>query len=278
MHCQVGIGEFGTATNRGEGWAVVSLADAEAAVLAARAPALLGGRIAKFHGIEFTREAAAQYRDFLELLKDCCRAGPGAFIACSLNHEAWRAEFTAFADRVLADTLLAAGVPLDEARRAALREVVPPLFTYLRVASQVGGECTASIVLDKCDATADFNEATVAVYGHPYSLAHLAGVLYRAYRRQRFQRSPQVTRDAVRVCSDDDSFLVQAADVVGNFATAYIFSRLRKKTQAGDLKASIFRDVFADCGIDDFDHAAKFEVSGHDLRLKHSGAHTFFVS
>lgn len=278
MHCQVGIDEFGTATQRAEGWTIVALADGEAAALAAQAPALLGRGLTKFHGKEFTRKSADHYRDFLALVKERCLAGPGGFIACTLNDEQWQAEFTGFADRVMAGTFLAAGVPLDEASFAALRKVVPPLFTFLRVAAPVGGGRTASVVLDAGQATAGFNTATAAANGQTLTLAHLAGMLYRAYRTHRFPSAPQVVRDEIRVSPDDDSFLVQAADVVGNFSTAYLFSRLGKKSKANDLKAAIFHDVFADCGIADFDHAAKLEVDGDDLRLKHGGAYTLLVS
>lgn len=278
MHFQVVIDEFGTATQQAEGWTIVSLADPQAAAFVAQAPALLGGGLKKFHGKEFTRKSEARFRDFLTLLKESCREGAGGFIACTLNDEAWHAEFTGFAERVMEKSFLGAGVPLAADDLAMLRKVVSPLFTYLRVAAPVGGGHTAAVTLDDSKLTKHFNTAAVTLKGKAFTLPHLAGMLYRAYRKHQFPSSPDVPKDEVRTAPDEASFLVQAADVVGNFSTAYVFRRLGKESKANDLKASIFQDVFGEFGIDGIDHAARVEMVGDDLRLKQAGAYTFTVA
>jgi hypothetical protein len=278
MHFQAAIDEFGTATQQTEGWTIVSLADQQAAAFAAEAPVLLGGGLKKFHGKDFTRKSEDRFMAFLTLLKEKCREGPGSFITCTLNGKTWHDQFTGFAERMLEQSFLKAGVSLSEANLVILRQLVPPLFTYLRVASHVGNGHTAAVTLDDCKVTKQFNMAQVMVRGKAFSLPHLAGMLYRAYRKQQFPTSPEVMKDEIRTAPDETSPLVQAADVVGNFSTAYVFRRLGKESKANDLKAEIFHDVFGEFGIDGIDHAASVAMDGEDLRLKQPGAYTFAVA
>lgn len=278
MHFQVAIDEFGTATQKAEGWTLVALPDQHASSLVAKAPGLLGGGLTAFHGKEFTRKSEARFREFLVLLKESCRGEEGGLIACTLNDEVWQAEFTGFAERTMEGSFRGAGIVLDDAKTGMLRKVVSPLFTFQRVSARLGGNHTASIVLDEGRTTKGFNEATVDVKGVSFTLPHLAGMLYRAYRTQQFPSSPVVPRDEIRTARDDDSFLVQAADVVGNFSSAYLFHRLGKRTKANDLKAKIFEDVFGEFGVASIDHQASVEIEGDDLKLKSGGGYTFVLS
>jgi hypothetical protein len=123
-----------------------------------------------------------------------------------------------------------------------------------------------------------FNAATVSIKGIDFGLPHLAGMIYCAYRKQRFPTSPNVVKDAIQAVVDESSPLIQAADVVGNFSTAYVFRQLGKQSKANDLKAEIFHSVFGEFGIGGIDHSAHVEIIGDDLRLKHPGAYTFAVS
>lgn len=278
MNYQVAIDDFGTATQQAEGWTIVSLAEAQAAALIAEAPAIPGGGLKKFHGKDFTRKSENRFRDFLTLLKESCRAGEGGFITCTLNDPAWKAEFTGFAERVMENSFLKAGVPLTDDHLTMLRKVVSPLFTFLRVAAKVGTEHTAAITLDDSTLMKPFNTAAVTMKGKEFTLPHLAGMLYRAYRKHHFPTSPEVVRDEIRTAADESSPLVQAADVVGNFSSAYLFRKLGKESKANDLKAQIFEDVFGEFGIAQVDHLASVEIVGEDLRLKKQGAYTFVVA
>jgi hypothetical protein len=278
MKFQAAIDDFGTATKQADGWTIVSLADQQATEFIAEAPALLGGGLSKFHGKEFTRKSEDRYRAFLDLLKKKCGEGQDSFIACTLNGNGWHEEFTAFAERLLEQSFLNTGVPLTDEQLAMLRQLAPPLFTYLRVARHVGRGHIVDITLDDSDLMKHFNAAQVTINGKEFGLSHLAGMVYRAYHKQRFQTSPVVTKDEIRTAADETSPLVQAADVVGNFSTAYVFNRLGKESKANDLKAKIFHDVFGEFGIDGIDHAASVEMVGDDLRLKQPGAYTFTVA
>lgn len=278
MHLQVGIDEFGTATQESEGWAIVCLAEPQATAFAAESPALLSGGLKKFHGKDFTRKSEGPFRDFLTLLKVKCGESPCNFITCTLNSKSWHVEFTGFAERVLEQSFLKTGVAIPDPALAMLRQVVSPLFTYLRVGAHVGGEHTAAISLDDNKVMKQFNAATVPIKGKDVTLPHLAGMLYRAYRKQRFPSSPNIVKDTIQTAPDESSPLIQAADVVGNFSTAYVFNRLGKQSKANDLKAKIFHSVFGEFGIDGIDHSAHVEMIGDDLRLKDPGAYTFAVA
>ncbi len=278
MDFQVGMDEFGTATQESEGWTVVCLAEPQATAFTLEAPALLSGGLKSFHGKDFTRRSEGPFRDFLTLLKVKCGESTGNFITCTLNGKSWHKEFIGFAERVLEQSYLKAGVTIPDPELAMLRQIVSPLFTYLRVAAHVGGEHTVAFSLDDSKLMKLFNAATVSVKEKDLGLPHLAGMLFRAYRKQQFPSSPNVIKDAIQTVPDENSPLIQAADVVGNFSTAYVFSRLGKHSKANDLKAEIFHSVFGEFGIDGIDHSAHVELVGDDLRLKHNGAYTFAVA
>lgn len=278
MDFQVGMDEFGTATQESEGWTIVCLAEPQATAFTLEAPALLSGGLKSFHGKDFTRKSAGPFRDFLTLLKVKCEESPGNFIACTLNGKSWHENFTGFAERMLEQSFLKAGVAIPEPELAMLRQVVTPLFTYLRVAAHVGGEHTGAFSRDDSKVMQQFNAATVPIKGKEFRLPHLAGMLFRAYRKQQLPSSPNIVKDAIQTVPDENSPLIQAADVVGNFSTAYVFNRLGKQSKANDLKAKIFHSVFGEFGIDGIDHSAHVEIAGDDLRLKHPGAYTFAVA
>ena len=106
MHFQVGIDDFGTATQESEGWTIVCLPEPQAVAFADEAPALLAGGLKKFHGKDFSRKSEGPFRDFLMLLKTKCEESNGGFITCTLNSKNWHGEFTAFAERVLEQSFL----------------------------------------------------------------------------------------------------------------------------------------------------------------------------
>src|SRR5690606_6409005 len=128
------------------------LAEPQATALTNEAPALLSGGLKSFHGKDFTRKSEGPFRDFLTLLKVKCGESPSNFITCTLNGKSWHEEFTGFAERVLEQSFSEAGVAIPELELAMLRQVVSPLFTYLRVAAHVGGEHSAAISLDDSEA------------------------------------------------------------------------------------------------------------------------------
>jgi hypothetical protein len=148
MHFQVGIDDFGTATQESEGWTIVCLAESQATAFAAETPALFGGGLTKFHGKDFTRKSEDRFRGFLMLLKEKCGESPGNFITCTLNGKNWHEKFTGFSERVLEQSFLKSGVAIPPAELTMLRQIVSPLFTYLRVSAHIGNEHTAAISLD----------------------------------------------------------------------------------------------------------------------------------
>ena len=91
MDFQVGIDDFGTATQESEGWTIVCLAKPQATALMDEAPALLSGGLKSFHGKDFTRKSEGPFRDFLTLLKVKCGESAGNFITYTLNGKSfWR--------------------------------------------------------------------------------------------------------------------------------------------------------------------------------------------
>jgi hypothetical protein len=100
--------------------------------------------------------------------------------------------------------------------------------------------------------------------------SHLLKFFYEAYRKRQFSNSPPLTENGIKALWDEESYLIQAADVFGNFALSYVFKCLGKKSNTNDLKAKLFFEVFRE-QIQLFDFAPEFQIQGNDLVKKTEG-------
>lgn len=99
----------------------------------------------------------------------------------------------------------------------------------------------------------------------------------RAYGKEQFPNAPEIIRDGIKVCPDENSFLVQAADIIGNFATAFAFKKLGKSSRTNDLKCSVFEEVFGDI-LDASNLPDSIVLNGDDLVLaKGTASFTFSI-
>jgi hypothetical protein len=270
----VGIDDFGTATKELCGWTIACLAEDRIEAFVNTVNGLLPRGMDQFHGKGFSRRVAGEYGEFLRQLKHTCEAVSGSFIACTLNNPVWKDDFTSFANRIMEQTFTKIGISLSAEQTAALRQIVSPLFTFLRMSSRMGAEHEVVIFIADDQVTKGFGEMSVSVAGSSVPLSHLAVELCNAYRTQVFPDAPRVATNGVRIVHAADAPIVQAADVVGNFSTAFLFRHLGKQSKTNNLKAEIFHSTFSDCGIDGIPHEQMLEADGDDLRLKGDGAYT----
>jgi hypothetical protein len=77
-------------------------------------------------------------------------------------------------------------------------------------------------------------------------------------------------RNGVAVVDDNKSFLIQAADVFGNFTLATLFVKLGVASKLRLKKSEILDDAFGNI-LEPADYSAKCQLQGTDLELLHDG-------
>jgi len=100
-----GLDDVATERQLTSGWSFAVLPEAAANRFTGAAQKLLPANRTEFHAKEFDTSSAAErkaYSDFLRLLCQEVEATPGSLLACSLNDKSWSANFTGFAERLVA--------------------------------------------------------------------------------------------------------------------------------------------------------------------------------
>lgn len=270
-----GIDDIGTMTGKCQGWTFVSFDAVFKSEFDRSAQLILTkSRLNSFHGKEFKRKKLDYYVEFLELIRRTLEKSNG-FLCSTLLRKNWKDEFGSFGDRLIESAFSNVGIQ-DDALISASKKISAPLFTYQRLsAARVnGGRTTIDIdsdsVLDKLPA------ANLIIDGIQIANQIPIYTALKAYGKRCFPTAPLIVKNQINVLPDEASFLIQAADVVGNFALAKLFQSLGKKTGTNDLKCGAFDQVFGEivdtAGIIDY-----VKLTGDDIELIGNDAYTFSI-
>lgn len=260
-----GIDDIGTMNAKCSGWTVVSI---EYALLNEfedkSGEILLSSKLNSFHGKEFKRKKADSYAQFLKLIRSTLERGNG-FLSCTLLGQDWKSEFEAFCERVVGGSFSEAGVPAGEVTEASKR-IAAPLFTFQRLASDKLQGGSTLIQIDRHSLIDQLGSLNVKLRDveMPGQLPIVSAL--RAYGKMQFPNAPEIEQNSITICPDEDSFLVQAADIIGNFSTAFAFKKLGKKSKSNDLKCSVFEGVFGDI-LELRQFPDSISLNGDDLEL-----------
>jgi hypothetical protein len=274
-----GLDDTATEKTVTSGWSFIILPKKEAAQFSAEARKLLPSGKAEFHAKKFRYRDSTAYSDFLSLLRRTAEGTPGSLLACSLNDQTWDTDFTSFVDRLLAGIFANLGIT-DRAVAEAAKNAAPSLFTLQRLLNS--SSWTSAVVhlleIDQNATTAVFASKTVNVARGSLSGTRLLELLAEAYRKQRFPGSPALAPSAIAIVESSTSLLVQAADVLGNFAMNYLIHNLGPTTPGRTAKARIFESAFQDVlPQTQFGQLASLNGLQLELGLKNAGALTFEV-
>lgn len=284
MHLELvaGLDDIATETQLTSGWSFVVLPKKEASQFSAQARKLLPSGVTEFHAKELKYKNSSEcraYSDFLSLLRKTAEATPGSLLASSLNDQNWHADLTSFADRLVVGTFASLGIT-DKAVADGAKDAAPSLFTLQRLLNSPS--LTSAVVhlleIDHNTTTANFASQTVAIKGGSLPATRLLAILAEGYRKHQFPRSPALDRSAVAIVDSSTSFLVQAADVLGNFSMNYLIRKLAPTTPGRTAKAQIFESVFHDLlPQTQFGQLASLTAPQLELALKQAGALTFEI-
>jgi len=272
-----GIDDFGTMNAVSQGWTFVSFDEGLYVDFQTIAQDILRkSGLHSFHAKEFKRNKKCYYKDFLSLIKSTLSKGSSSVACATLLNESWKADFRKFTDNVVEGAFRKAGIT-NEKLISGSKFLAQPIFTYFHIASSTIHATSTKIHIDHHALVDGFSDIDLIIKDHKI-LPQLPIVsALNEYRKIQFPSAPMVERNSIEILPDEQSFIVQAADMIGNFSAAMVFKVLGKTSKTNDLKAGIMNEVFGD--ILDISNITKMvEISGNDFVLKKSGSFSFTIS
>lgn len=269
-----GVDDLGSATRKSEGWSYFVIPDAQVNRFREDAGAILSRtKLSAFHGKVFARRFKDQYLAFFTLIRDHLEKSSPSMLVTTLLNENWKADYSGFIDRTIAGGL--GGADLENVELVtASQSLARPLMTFQRFAQSFPADAQVRFEVDDHLDTRDLSSLTPTRNGSVVDPLLPISAMYRMYRAQKFPGAPALLDRRISVLRDEQSFLIQAADLVGNFSVAFVRMKLGDESKTTVLKASIFHDVLGDI-LPECDYAANVEMRGSDLVLKTNGAWTF---
>lgn len=236
-----GVDDVGSQTQLSEGWAFAILPRSAVSRIDAAVSSLAP---AVFHGKEFKpKRDTDSYKRFLEEVRSEVAANPGAQLTFTLQEMTWKNQMRSSVNTVISQAFHNASVPDPNAVKV-IQKLFRGLITLQRLT--VGSTATAlTIELDEDSISTNLATGVITRGQQVTPTARVLQRLYETYRNNYFPSSPELGAGIVTV-NDADSRIVQAADVFGNFALAYIFVELGHTTTGRKKKADIFSEVFKD--------------------------------
>ena len=271
-----GIDDIASSSAKSAGWTIIAFDALLLDDFNIKAQDILTrSKLDSFHAKEFKRAKASFYTEFFNLIKTTLAQKEFAFICCTLMSESWKAEFVPFCGRVIDKSFKDANIDDQEVIEASKR-LAAPLFTFLKTSAAFNGVESTTIDIDEDVILKGILKDKIIVNSHKISPQLPIFAALKAYRQNLFPNSPLIERESINVVDDKKSFLVQAADMFGNFSVALVFQILGKVSKTNDFKCEIFLSVFGDI-IDTSQIISNVEILDEDIILKKEGALTLII-
>lgn len=270
-----GIDDVATERQATAGWTFFMLPTAAVADFTSHASQLVPPGQSEFHAKKMNlRSEALHYERFLDLISKTIEAHPYS-LACTVGADiSWKSQFAAFAQQIIGSVLGALNIS-DNALAKQLLKVTPPIWTLLRLVRLVGPSVSMSLEIDADSTIAALPASIVEIANVHRTGTEVLARLANAYSGKVFWTSPRLAPDgsSISIIPSERSFMVQAADVVGNFALADACHTLGMPGEGRRVKSEIFRRVF---GVKE-NLVQLASISGTEIELLAAG-HIKFVA
>lgn len=241
-----GIDDLGTTTQISEGWAYFVIEEELLEQFSVEANGLLTGiALDTFHGKDYKRRFKDKYLEFLKLCRKYSEQSKVSLIAVVLQNQEWKNQYIPFCQRVIRNVYEQNAIKNEELILSA-QFLTSPLFTLQNLTKNLSSDIPISIIIDSHKNTSTFNNLELEIGPVKIKANKLLGTMYNGYRKLQFPNSPELLNDTIKVTKDDNSYAIQAADIIGNFSLSYIQKKLGHSSQTIDDKAEIFSEVFGD--------------------------------
>ena len=244
-----GIDDVATEKGLTAGWGYFVLPGQAVSSFVSDASKLVPAGRNEFHANEMAVSETGAYQDFLGLIRNYIEAHPYAF-ACVLGADVnWGGLFSQSAERITESVLRSLGVA-DAGTHAKVAKVNKPIWALLRLLRFNGANVSLDLNIDSDSFIAGFGSTALgvntAVGPATVSGSAVLAKFSNAYANRLFPDAPRTAADGslVAILPSEQSYLVQAADVVGNFAFAHAMYVLGLQTKGRERKSRIFEAVF----------------------------------
>ncbi len=211
----------------------------------AKAAALLPPGRTEFHGCQMQSGEESEFEAFLSLVQDFLEMYPYSFV-CALGADRnWQAEFGRKAGAACDSVLNSYGVS-DPQFSKRLKKLSQPLWSLSRLLRLVGRQVHLTLDIDEDSFIASLGANTLRIDSTVLSGKELLARLSNSYASIYFGDAPRlsVSPPSLNILPSQQSFMVQAADVVGNFAMAHASYTLGLATGGRKKKSDILQRVF----------------------------------
>lgn len=269
-----GVDEIASETQISEGWTYAVLPIAATYAIDA---AVSGCNVKTFHGKKFKKDQAADYELFLSAIRTELLNHAGAHLTFTLLESTWKSQFLASTSAIVSGGLQGAGIT-DPVAISIATHLFPGLATLQRLTSATPTPIIG-VEIDSDSVSAKLALSRVAVSSQTIATGKILGFAYEAYRKKLFPSSPKLGSDGILALNDAKSRAIQAADVFGNFALAYMFVQLGHKSKSRVVKAGIFEHVFSSEITPKPIHAAATltGLTNNDIQLTQPGGLTLRI-
>jgi len=218
-----------------------------------------------------------KYLEFLRLCREYTEKSKISLIAVVLQNEEWKNQYVPFTERVIKNVYGKNDID-DTVVVSSTQKLTAPLFTLQHLTKSLSPYYKMKVVIDSNNITGNFDELKIevsnAIASTTMSSKQLLTVIYNEYRKLQFPNSPTLMDNGIYVKPDENSFLIQAADIMGNFSLSYIKKKLGEESKTINEKAEIFSEIFGD-KFDDKNFSIDFEIAEtREINLKFDGQQT----
>ena len=275
---RAGIDDLRTERQLIEGWAYFVIEKVLLEEFSQKASDLLEGiALNSFHGKNYKRRFKDKYLEFLKLCREYSEKSDISLIAVVLQNEQWKNQYLPFTERVIKNVYGKNDIE-DSEIVTSTQKLTAPLFTLQNLTKELSSDLQMKIVVDSHKVTENFDDLQIEVSNSigstTMSSKQLLNVVYNGYRKLQFPNSPTLIDNGVSVKPDENSFLIQAADIMGNFSLSYIKKKLGEESKTINEKVEIFSEVFGD-KFDDKDFGVDFKISeSGEIDLQYDGQQT----
>lgn len=149
-------------------------------------------------------------------------------------------------------------------------------MTYQRITSSCIESDSVEIEIDADSVLKAIHETVSKVGSLQIPIQSLLYIFLNKYKTIKFPTAPDISD--VRVINDEDSFLIQGADIFGNFSLAVASKALGHTSNTINEKEQIFHEVFGDIP-NKSTLISGVELIGdqNEISLKHDGSFTLTI-
>ena len=266
-----GIDDLGTTTQISKGWSYFVIEEELLEEFSKEATEILSDiALTSFHGKDYKRRFKDKYLLFLKLCRKYVELSNASLASVVLQNQEWKSQYIPFCEGIIKNVYSQNSLHDEELIKSA-QFLTSPLFTLQNLTKNLTSDIPMSIIVDSHNNTNNFNETEIDLGPIKMKADHILGTIYNGYRKLQFPNSPILFDNNIKVTKDDNSFVIQAADIIGNFSLSYIQKKLGHSSQTIDDKAEIFSEVFGD-KFDDVNIGNDIELTEtKEIKLKYDG-------